>query len=204
MGMVFDPLPPYASPYRVNPQNAAMNLNVTHEGQTGLYTKRPGLNPVYLGVDSQPLNATDIPIDKDGLAGLRDDEPVPIEGRWQLPKTNYPAVDIPLSKLSNAVQYLPYATEDSISSSMQWGAIGAVAGFSLTAVGLLLLKSTHLLADCSRGLKLALPFMWGSCLGMVSGILGFSASFSRNFYNYRLHMRKNKLAQKHQNGTKSI
>lgn len=194
--MAFGPLSPYSIPYRLNP-----NLQGFHPTP---YDRPLNAKPVRLGPDNCFLNATGIPINQDVICGLKDNEPVPIEGRWQIPRTGYPSVDIPLNKMSGIVECLPYATADAVSSSLQWGSIGAVSGFCLTAAGLLLLKSTKLLAECSRTLKLALPFMWGASIGITSGILGFSASFCRNFYNYRLHMRKNKLEKKRQSGPKGI
>jgi len=194
--MAFGPLPPYSIPYRLNPSPQGF--------YTSPYARPLSAKTVQLAPDNRLLNATSIPIDRDNISGLQNNDPVPIEGQWQIPKTGYPSVDIPLSKMSNAVQYIPYATEDAVFSSLQWGSIGAVAGFGLTAAGLILLKSTKLLAECSRELKIALPFLWGAGLGLASGILGFSASFFRNFYNYRLHMRKTKLEQKHQTGNKAV
>lgn len=130
-------------------------------------------------------------IDQFHLAGLHEDQSVPLIGQRKQRETGIPWVDRLLGKAGAIADYTPQALQDASVISCLAGLVGGSLTAGITVLCLGLLKTSGTWVKSSVGHKSMLIAGCGITVGALSAVGGFCYSLIQNLRDVQLHFAKN-------------
>lgn len=149
------------------------------------------LDLIQRGVGNGVRSTSRVKIDQFHLAGLHEDQSVPLVGQRKTRETGMPWADRLLGKLGAIADYTPQALEDASVFSFLAGVVGGSLTAVATVLGLGLLKGWGELEKSSLGHRSMLVAGCGLTVGALSAVGGFCYSLIQNIRDVHLHFAKN-------------